>query len=53
MKQYSTPILETVILSVNEDIITASGGLLTLTVDEENPYSGFGDSNATQGVWNW
>lgn len=45
MKKYYNPELEIVMLSENEDVLTMS---VQTTV-----YSGFGDPNDIEGVWNW
>lgn len=45
MKKYYNPELEIVMLSENEDVLTMSV--------QVNAYSGFGNVNDEEGVWNW
>lgn len=45
MKKYYNPELEIVMLSENEDVLTMSV--------QDAAYSGFGNSNDPEGVWQW
>ena len=45
MKKYNNPMLEIVMISEAEDVLTMSV--------QNAAYSGFGEENAPEGVWEW